>query len=334
MGKTHRSRKGSLGFSPRKRAKRIVPRVRAWPLLKGAAKLAGFMGYKVGMAGLFYIDRKETSPYYGREVFTSGTIIETPPMNMFGIRIYKPSTYGLRCIGEAWSKNLSRDLKRKLTIKGEVDHSLNDLLSKATEETKLRALVHTSPRLAGVHKKKPEILEIPVVGGKTLDDKVKFIEEKFGGTVRVSEVFKTNQFIDVTGVTKGKGFQGVLKRWGVKKLPRKTRKRRREVGSLGPWHPSKVLWTVPRAGQMGFHQRTEYNKLIFVIGEDGNYTLKGEKTPITPEGGFPHYGIVKSDFLVLKGSVQGPPKRTVVLRHSVRTKEKEEHHQLIQVVYG
>lgn len=75
--------------------------------------------------------------------------------------------------------------------------------------------------------------------------------------------------MDVLAITKGKGFQGPVKRWGVKILPRKSRKTKRGVAVIGPWHPTRVLYTVPRAGQMGYFQRTEYNKRILKIGADG-----------------------------------------------------------------
>jgi len=52
-------------------------------------------------------------------------------------------------------------------------------------------------------------------------------------------------------VTRGHGFKGVVSRWGVKKLPRKTHKGLRKVGCIGSWHPSRILWTVARAGQKG-----------------------------------------------------------------------------------
>ena len=68
---------------------------------------------------------------------------------------------------------------------------------------------------------------------------------------------------------KGKGWQGVVKRWGVRILQHKSRKTKRGIATLGPWHPNRVLYTVPRAGQMGYHQRTEYNKRILEIGKNG-----------------------------------------------------------------
>ena len=127
-------------------------------------------------------------------------------------------------------------------------------------------------------------------------------------------------------MTKGKGYEGVTARWGTKKLPRKTHKGLRKVACIGAWHPSRVQFSVARAGQNGYHHRVELNKKIYRIGQpsaeegakdnsartDFDLTDKG----ITPMGGFVRYGIVKNDWLMLKGSVQGPVKRCITLRKS------------------
>lgn len=63
--------------------------------------------------------------------------------------------------------------------------------------------------------------------------------------------------IDVLGVTKAHGVTGVVKRFGVKKLPRKTHRGLRRVGCIGAWHPANVQWTVARTGNYGYHHRTE-----------------------------------------------------------------------------
>ena len=62
-------------------------------------------------------------------------------------------------------------------------------------------------------------------------------------------------------------FLGVTSRWHTKKLPRKTHKGLRKVACIGAWHPSRVQFSVARAGQKGYHHRTEINKKIYRIGE-------------------------------------------------------------------
>ena len=83
-----------------------------------------------------------------------------------------------------------------------------------------------------------------------------------------------------------------------------------QVACIGAWHPARVSWTVARAGQHGFHHRTEMNKKVYKIGKKGessganshSATTEFDVTQkdITPLGGFPHYGVVNEDFVVLK----------------------------------
>jgi Ribosomal protein L3 len=72
----------------------------------------------------------------------------------------------------------------------------------------------------------------------------------------------------------------------------------------------------------GYHHRTELNKKIYRIGSGGdeaNASTESDitKKQITPLGGFPHYGIVKNDYVLLKGSIPGTKKRVVTLRKSL-----------------
>jgi large subunit ribosomal protein L3e len=104
------------------------------------------------------------------------------------------------------------------------------------------------------------------------------------------------------GCPAGHGYKGVVSRWHVTKLPKKTHRGLRKVGCIGSWHPASVGWSVPRAGQKGYFHRTESNKKIYRIGEaarkaDGSIEHKNATTEfdlteksITPMGGFPHYG--------------------------------------------
>jgi len=127
--------------------------------------------------------------------------------------------------------------------------------------------------------------------------------------------------IDCIGVTKGHGFTGVTARWGTRRLPRKTHKGLRKVACIGAWHPARVSYAVPRAGQSGYHHRTETNKKIYRIGKAGtnngstefDLTTKG----ITPMGGFPRYGVVSEDFIMIKGACVGVKKRVITLRKSI-----------------
>ena len=158
-------------------------------------------------------------------------------------------------------------------------------------------------------KKKPEVAEIEV-GGGTIQQQYEYAKNLLGRTVTPAEIFKEGQYIDVIAVSTGKGFQGPVKRWGITILQHKGRKTKRGVATLGPWKPTRVMYSVPRAGQMGFHQRTEYNKRILKIGTDGK--------EITPKGGFIRYGIIRGAYMLIEGSVPGTEKRPIRLRYPAR----------------
>nr|CAI5861666.1 unnamed protein product [Callosobruchus analis] len=176
-------------------------------------------------------------------------------------------------------------------------------------------------KLLKQRQKKAHIMEIQLNGG-TVADKVAWARERLEKPIPVAEVFAQDEMIDCIGVTKGHGYKGVTSRWHTKKLPRKTHKGLRKVACIGAWHPSRVSFSVARAGQKGYHHRTEMNKKIYRIGVIKNnasteYDLS-EKS-ITPMGGFPHYGEVNNDFIMLKGCCMGPKKRVITLR-KVHTK--------------
>jgi len=176
-------------------------------------------------------------------------------------------------------------------------------------------------------------MEVQLNGG-SVADKVDFARSHFEKEVSCGEVFAQDEMIDCIGVTKGKGTKGVVSRWHVKKLPRKTHKGLRKVACIGAWHPSRVQFSVARVGQKGYHHRVEINKKIYRIGKgihtkDGKIIKNNAATEydttdkaITPMGGFPHYGNVKNDFLMIKGSVMGAKKRVITLRKSFRPSTK------------
>jgi len=313
----HSPKHGSMSYSPRKRAKRIVGRIVYWPDLEKGPQLDGFAGYKAGMTHIFSIENKDRSPDFGKEVFSSVTILDTPPMLICGLRAYSEENGELKPLTEAWMKEPPRDLSRVMGHMPSAgpEENLSRISSSLERIADFRLLSSTQPNEAGVSKKKPELMEIKVAGGSK-DQQLEFAKNILGKTVSISDVFRPGELIDIVGVTKGKGIQGSIKRWGVKIRPRKTRKHRRTVGTLGPWNPARVLRQVPRPGQMGFHQRTEYNKRILRIGSDGK--------AITPPGGFNRYGIVQGQYVILEGSVMGPQKRLIRLRKAARRTEAVE----------
>lgn len=86
---------------------------------------------------------------------------------------------------------------------------------------------------------------------------------------------RVNGFITVNCIPSISFLLGVTFRWGTKKLPRKTHKGLRKVACIGAWHPARVSFAVARAGQCGYHHRTEMNKKIYRIGT-GIHTKDGK----------------------------------------------------------
>jgi len=312
MSKTSRPRRGSLAFSPRVRARRPYGRVQSYPETEKVC-LQLLPAYKAGMTHVFMIEERKGSPVHGQEVCVPVTVLEAPPVFVCAVRLYSKNDRGKKTLHEVWAKDLPKQIFRK--IPKMKNYNMEKAMAEAEELVKsgkvddLRVIVCTQPWKGNMHKKTPELVEARV-GGKSIQERWEYCKKILGTEVRVQDVFSEGEFVDVIAITKGKGFQGPVKRWGVKILPRKTRKGRRQVGSIGPWTPAKVMWTVPMAGQMGYHQRTELNKRILKIGSDGK--------EISPEGGFLRYGPIKSDYLVIHGSVPGPTKRLVLLRQAIR----------------
>ena len=283
MSKRHHPKRGSMGYSPRKRAKAEIPHIKSWPEGGETPKIQGFLGYKAGMTHAFVVDYRPTSTTSGKEVRMPVSVVETPPIKIAAIRAYKKTVHGLITIGEIWGNKLDPELSKKLPLPKKGEKGKWDFTKDADE---IRVLIYTQPKLVtGVPKKIPEIREF-IIGGGSIEERVKYAKDILGKELKVNDVVKEGDMFDTIAITKGKGFQGHVKRWGVKLLTHKNSKHRRMIGTAGSWHPNWIQATVPQAGQMGYHQRTEYNKRVLKIGEDGE--------EINPAGGFPHYGIIKN----------------------------------------
>lgn len=318
MATIHRPRRGSLAFSPRKRAKSQVPRTRFWAAGEEKARMDGFAGYKAGMTHLIMIDDKPNSLTEGMEISVPVTILETPPLGIAALRVYEKYNGGMRAAGEAWSEKLDPYLARSITVpNNKRGRSLDEIGARIEDMEELRLIAYTNPKLlTGVPKKNPDLMEIQVNGG-SLQEQFDVARGLLGSQVPISSVYGIGSIIDVSAITKGKGTQGPVKRWGINLQKRKHSRggKRRHIGNLGPWHPHHVRWTVPLMGQMGYHQRTEYNKRILAMGSDG--------AEITPDGGFPGYGVIRGEYAIVSGSVPGPTKRLVRIRNAVRPKDAE-----------
>ncbi len=312
--KKHAPRHGSLAFLPRKRATSAKGRVRHWLDTSENVIFLGFAGFKAGMTHITYIEDQKNSPYYGKELMKPVTVIEVPPLILIGIRIYNEDEYGKYIEGDIFSTELNNYLNRKINIPNFEKYNYDEIkkkLSKALNNTSdIRGIFQTQPHLTSLPRKKPDIIEIKLNSIGSPIDEFNFALEHLGKEIKARDVLIEGELVDILAVTKGKGFQGPVKRYGVKILTRKNSKARRVVACIGPWHPARVLYTVPRPGQMGYHQRTEYHKRIMVIGEN--------EEEINPKGGFIRYGKVNGEYLLVLGSIPGPKNRLIRIRKTIR----------------
>lgn len=344
--KFEQPRHGSLAFFPKRRTKNIKGKIRHFPR-DDAAKpvhLTGFMGYKAGMTHVVrQIDKKEGKKTVKKDLVDACTVIETPPMIVNGVVGYINTPRGLRALTTVWAQNLPQSLIRrfyknfhnskkkaftKYAKRYEADsknHPKRDLKRIEKYCTVLRVLCSSQIEKVKLRQRKAHLMEIQVNGGKNMKEKLDWATKKFEKEVQVGEVFKANEMIDTMAITKGKGTAGVIKRYGVSRLPRKTRRGNRKIGCIGAWHPAAVKWTVGRSGILGYYHRTQMNHKIFRIGlgavrgDVGNASTDTDPhvKNITPVGGFPHYGVVNEDFLMIRGCVPGPKKRQITLRKSL-----------------
>ncbi|MFW6382554.1 MAG: 50S ribosomal protein L3 [Haloferacaceae archaeon] len=317
MPQPSRPRKGSMGFSPRKRATSEVPRIRSWPDDDGAPAPQGFAGYKAGMTHVVMVNDEADSPREGMEQSVPVTVVEVPPMRAVAVRAYEDTPYGQKPVTEVWATEFDDELDRALDLPAEDTfeedaEALRDLVADGGVDD-LRLITHTAPGPnANVPKKTPDIMETRI-GGGSLSDRAEYALELLadGGEHTVSDVFRAGEYLDVSGITKGKGTQGPVKRWGVQKRKGKHARQgwRRRIGNLGPWNPSRVRSTVPQQGQTGYHQRTELNKRLLDIGEGDDASV---------DGGFVDYGEVDGEYALIKGSLPGPNKRLLRFRPAIR----------------
>ncbi len=316
MAQGHRPRRGSLAYSPRKRAKSHIAKFNSWPESTGEPKLQDFAGYKVGMTHVIMIDNVKNSLTEGAEISVPATIIETPAIRVAAIRAYAEDTYGKKPIFEAWASEFDESLNKNLSLPK--DYNSEEALSKLSKliedgnATDIRVLTYTIPKtITGVPKKKPDMMET-AISGSDLKSKFEYASSILGNEVQITDIFNPGTFVDVASITKGQGTQGPVKRWGIQ-LGKQKHSRSgsvRQVGTLGPWRPAHVSWRVPQMGQMGYHQRTEYNKKILKMSDDLD--------EINPAGGFINYGLIRSSYILVKGSIPGPSKRLVRLRDPIR----------------
>jgi len=324
MAKRSHPRRGSMAFSPRKRAKRHFGRVKSWPNAESSeVRIQGFAGWKAGMTHVLMRDSNPHSPSAGQEVRVPVTVVEVPKMRLLGVRGYKMTPYGKQSAGEAWvgSEELTEafpSLFRRVPTRKDHDHDAHFDALKEADLVEVRAIVATQPdQIRSIPSKTPEIMEVGLDGGNT-EEKLEWAKERLGQEIDFSSSFETGEFVDVVGITKGYGWQGVIRRFGGKLLSHKNSKKRRQHGNMGDFGTGYVRKTIRQGGQTGYHQRTEFNKRILSVSNP-------EEESITPAGGFLHYGEVDNDYILIKGSLPGPAKRLLRFRDATRAGSKSPH---------
>jgi len=311
MPTTRNPRRGSMQFWPRKRAKRPYARIREYSRDKKECSLLGFAGYKVGMVQLTAMDNRPTSMTKGEEIIIPATIIECPPIRIASIRFYKNTSNGLNVVTEIFVGN-EKELEKKIKLsKKSSETKIKEIEGKLNDFNDIRAIVYTKPGMTGIGKKKPEVFETMLSGDN--NSKFAYLKERIGKDIAVDNIIKEGQTVDLHAITKGKGIQGPVKRFGVAIRSHKSEKTKRGPGSLSDWcSQGQIMYRVAHAGQMGYHQRTEYNKLVLKIGKDS----------INTKHGFEHYGMIKNPYIMIIGSVAGSNKRLIRINHPIREKKK------------
>jgi len=310
-------RRGSLAYLPRARAKSFEARIRAWPKVNSEEpKLLVHAGFKAGCVQIVNIDDREKTPNYGKQLVSLGTVIVTPPILIVGIRGYSKDQNGKHAQFDLYADNLPKNISQLFKLKNK-EGLLEDSEKTLKKIKEIYAIIAVIPRNAGLEQKKPYVFEAAVKGGD-IKKQFTFVKDILGKEVKIDQVFESGDTVDTAAITKGHGWQGPITRMGVKKKQHKSRKSVREVGSLGPISPQYVMYTVPRGGQRGLHQRIEYDKKIMVM--DNTENIKYE---INPKGGFKHFGNVNGDFIIVRGSVPGTYKRLIKLRTQIRNMPKK-----------
>lgn len=354
--KFERPRHGSLQYLPKKRTKHHRGRIRSFPkdVPSQPPHLTAFIAYKAGMTHVVREIDRPGSKLHKKEAVEAVTILEAPPMVVIGVVGYVATPNGLRSLTTVWASHLSEEAKRRFYKNwySSKKKAFTKYAKKAAEKPQVieeelerikkycqvvRVIAHTQIRKVKLRTKTAHIMEIQINGGDVAA-KVDYAKGLFEQEVRLQTVFHEGETVDSCAATRGKGYAGVVSRWGVTRLPRKTHRGLRKVACIGSWHPARVKFTVARAGQMGYHHRTEINKHILRIGTKGDEKSASTENDltvksITPVGGFPHYGEINEDWIMVKGAVAGSKKRPVTLRQSLLVSARRAHHEPINLKF-
>jgi large subunit ribosomal protein L3 len=265
------------------------------------------------MASAMVKDNTPDSMTKGKKIYMPVTILEAPHMKVFSLRFYNHGKVTKEVI-VSHDKELKKVVRIPKTLKPLEQHM-------PKEYDDIKVIAYSLPKETSV-KKSPDLIELALQA----ENKLEYAKSLIGKEISLKD-FLHYELLDVRGLTKGKGLVGPVKRFGLALKQHKTEKGVRRPGSLAPWHPARVTFRTPQAGQLGMFSRIHYNiKALFsssILEKD-----------INPSHGFKHYGKIRSSYLILSGSVQGPVKRQVLITPSFRptkfqAKKKYEFQEII-----
>ncbi len=312
MAPPNSPRKGSLQYWPRKRAKKILPSPN-WKAIESYSdkKLKGFICYKAGMASAFVKDETADSMTKGKKIIVPVTILECPPLKIFSVRFYKKG----KVAKEILSENLDKELKKKLKLPKNPKKAQE--FGEGYED--VRVICYSVVKKTNL-KKTPDLSELALNG--SLDEKISFIKENLGKEILISSLFEKGDLVDFRGLTRGKGFQGPVKRYGITLKSHKSEKGQRRPGAIGSFHPGRTTRYAPMAGQLGMFTRITYNHKVMGLGKAENKFSKMK-----------NFGDIKSDYIIVAGSVQGPVKRQLLITPALRATKKQlkKNYELIEL---
>ena len=315
MGRKQGPRAGSMQIWPRSKAQKFLPRVNWAPVMTTSLKtpskpnFLGFIGYKAGMASAFVKDSTPDSMTKGKKIIVPVTVIECPTMKILSVRFYKNK----KVIREVLNDNLNKELIRIVRMpKNKIaSKELIEKIEKENNFDEIKVVFYSDAKKTEI-KRTPDISEIGISG--KLSEKLAFVKENLAKEISVTDVFSKG-LVDLRGLTKGKGWEGAVRRFGITYRSHKAEKGQRRVGSIGAWHPLGVRFTVPRAGQLGLFTRVHYNQVVIA-------SKKFDEKDINTKRVFDHYGKLNTDYVVVSGSVQGVQKRQVLLTSAMRPIKK------------
>ena len=301
-----------MQYWPRKRARKILPSPN-WKAIKpnSQKKLKGFICYKAGMASAYVKDDTPDSMTKGKKIIVPVTVVECPAMKIFSVRFYKNGKVAKDILAENIDKELKRRVKFPKTSKKVED------FGKDFDE--IRVLCYSVVKKTAI-KKTPDLSEIAITGN--LEDQIQFVKENIGKEISISSVFEKGNLVDFRGLTKGKGFQGPVKRFGITLKSHKSEKGQRRPGAIGSFHPGRTTFKAPMAGQIGMFTRIMLNNKILDIGK-----AEDKFKDIL------NFGDVKTDYLLATGSVQGPAKRQLIATVTLRPTKKQlkKNYELLEI---